>query len=101
LLRLRTPNGALVETLIECDFKMHAINLKQMDRFRDRCTLAAAKDDSRDAEAMSARPRIGTGTREAAECLAKQQRAAHASATIGDLARSSPTSPNQGGSSWQ
>jgi hypothetical protein len=80
---------------------MHAINPKQMHRFRDRCTLAGAKDDSRDAEVIGARPRIGAGIREAAECLANQHQAAHASATIGELARSSPTSPNQGGSSWQ
>jgi transposase len=43
----------VVETLIERGFKVHAINPKQMDRFRDRFTLAGAKDDSRDAEVMA------------------------------------------------
>ena len=39
--------------MIERSFKVHAINPKQMDRFRDRFTLAGAKDDSRDAEVMA------------------------------------------------
>jgi hypothetical protein len=43
----------VVETLIERRFKVHAVNPKQMDRFRDRFTLAGAKDDSRDAEVMA------------------------------------------------
>ncbi len=43
----------MVETLIERGFKVYAINPKQMDRFRDRFTLAGAKDDSRDGEVMS------------------------------------------------
>ena len=47
------PHGPVVETLIERGFKVHAINPKQMDRFRDRFTMAGAKDDSRDAEVMS------------------------------------------------
>ena len=38
---------------MERGFKVHAINPKQMDRFRDRFTLAGAKDDSRDAEVMA------------------------------------------------
>jgi transposase len=47
---IEVPHGPVVETLIERGFKVHAINPKQMDRFRDRFTLARAKDDSRDAE---------------------------------------------------
>ncbi len=43
----------MVETLIERGFNVHAINQKQMDRFRDRFTPAGAKDDSRDAEVMA------------------------------------------------
>ena len=39
--------------LIERGFMVPAINPKQMDRFRDRFTLAGAKDDSRDAEVMA------------------------------------------------
>lgn len=50
---IEVPHGPVVETLIERRFKVHAINPKQMDRFRDRFTLAGAKDDSRDAEVMS------------------------------------------------
>jgi hypothetical protein len=47
------PHGPVVETLLERGFKVHAINPKQMDRFRDRFTVAGAKDDSRDGEAMA------------------------------------------------
>jgi len=46
---IEVPHGPVVETLIERGFPVHAINPKQMDRFRDRFTLAGAKDDSRDA----------------------------------------------------
>jgi transposase len=49
---IEVPHGPVVETLIERGFLVFAINPKQMDRFRDRFTLAGAKDDSRDAEAM-------------------------------------------------
>ena len=50
---IEVPHGPVVETLIERGFKVHAINPKQMDRFRDRFTLAGAKDDSRDAKTMA------------------------------------------------
>jgi transposase len=50
---IETPHGPVVETLIERGFTIHAINPKQMDRFRDRFTLAGAKDDRRDAEVMA------------------------------------------------
>jgi transposase len=50
---IEVPHGPVVETLIERGFEVHAINPKQMDRFRDRFTLAGAKDDSRDAEVMA------------------------------------------------
>jgi transposase len=50
---IEVPHGPVVETLIERQFNVHAINPKQMDRFRDRFTLAGAKDDSRDAETMA------------------------------------------------
>ena len=50
---IEAPHGPVVETLIERGFKVHAINPKQMDRFRDRFTMAGAKDDSRDAETMA------------------------------------------------
>lgn len=41
--------GALVETLVEQGFAVFSINPKQVDRLRDRFTVAGAKDDSRDA----------------------------------------------------
>jgi transposase len=50
---IEVPHGPVVETLIERGFQVHAINPKQMDRFRDRFTLAGAKDDSRDAMVMA------------------------------------------------
>jgi transposase len=53
LVAIEVPHGPVVETLIERGFKVHAINPKQMDRFRDRFTLAGAKDDSRDAQVMA------------------------------------------------
>jgi transposase len=50
---IEVPHGPVVETLIERQFNVYAINPKQMDRFRDRFTLAGAKDDSRDGETMA------------------------------------------------
>jgi len=41
--------GAVVDTLMENGFSVYSINPKQVDRFRDRYTVAGAKDDSRDA----------------------------------------------------
>jgi transposase len=46
---IETPRGAMVEGLVERGFGVFAINPKQLDRFRDRYTVAGAKDDSRDA----------------------------------------------------
>ena len=46
---IESPRGALVDTLIELGLAVFAINLKQLDRFRDRHTVAGAKDDRRDA----------------------------------------------------
>jgi transposase len=48
-LKQRTAWGALVETLVESGFTVFSINPKQVDRFRDRFTVAGAKDDARDA----------------------------------------------------
>lgn len=50
---IEVPHGPIVETLIERNFNLYAINPKQMDRFRDRFTVAGAKDDSRDALVMA------------------------------------------------
>ncbi|TPW01634.1 MAG: putative transposase for insertion sequence NGRIS-13h [Alphaproteobacteria bacterium] len=46
---IEVPRGALVELLVERGFGVYAINPKQLDRFRDRFTVAGAKDDRRDA----------------------------------------------------
>jgi transposase len=46
---IEMPHGPVVEMLLEHRFMVFAINPKQLDRFRDRFTVAAAKDDSRDA----------------------------------------------------
>ncbi len=46
---IETPRGALVETLVERGLHVYALNPKQLDRFRDRHTVAGAKDDRRDA----------------------------------------------------
>ena len=49
--KLSPSTGPIVEMLLERDFAVFAINPKQPDRFRDRFTVAGAKDDRRDAHA--------------------------------------------------
>jgi transposase len=46
---IETPRGPVVEVFLEHGFKTFSTNPKQLDRFRDRFTVAGAKDDSRDA----------------------------------------------------
>jgi transposase len=46
---IETPHGPVVEMLLEHGFVVFALNPKQLDRFRDRFTVAGAKDDRRDA----------------------------------------------------
>src|SRR6266436_4520905 len=46
---IEVPRGAMVEGLLERGFPLFAMNPKQLDRFRDRHTVAGAKDDRRDA----------------------------------------------------
>jgi len=50
---IEVPHGPIVETLLERGFPVYAINPKQLDRFRDRFTVAGAKDDRRDAHVLS------------------------------------------------
>lgn len=50
---IEVPRGAMVESLIENNLAVFAINPKQMDRFRDRHTVAGAKDDDLDAFVMA------------------------------------------------
>lgn len=46
---IETPRGAVVETLLERGAAVFSINPKQLDRFRDRFSVAGAKDDRLDA----------------------------------------------------
>jgi transposase len=50
---IETSHGPVVEILLERGFKVYALNPKQLDRFRDRFTVAGAKDDSRDAHVLA------------------------------------------------
>jgi transposase len=45
---IEVPHGPIVEMLLERGFQAYAINPKQLDRLRDRFSLAGAKDDSLD-----------------------------------------------------
>ena len=49
---IEVPHGPVVETLMERGFATHALNPKQLDRFRDRFSPAGAKDDRRDAHTL-------------------------------------------------
>jgi len=46
---IEVPHGPIVDALLDRGFAVHAINPKQLDRLRDRVSLAGAKDDRRDA----------------------------------------------------
>src|SRR6266508_3068707 len=46
---IAVPRGAMVEGLVERGFHVFAIHPKQLDRFRDRHSVAGAKDDRCDA----------------------------------------------------
>jgi transposase len=50
---IEVPHGAVVETLLERGLVLFALNPKQLDRFRDRFTMAGAKDDRRDARVLA------------------------------------------------
>ena len=50
---IEVPRGPVVESLMERGFVVHAINPKQLDRFRDRISPAGAKDDRRDARVLA------------------------------------------------
>src|SRR5277367_4937396 len=46
---IEVPHGPVVDALQDHGFAVHAINPKQLDRLRDRFSVAGAKDDRRDA----------------------------------------------------
>ncbi len=50
---IEVPHGAVVEAMLERGMVVHSINPKQLDRFRDRFTVAGAKDDRRDAHVLA------------------------------------------------
>jgi len=50
---IETPHGPIVEMLLERGFLVFAVNPKRLDRFRDRFTVAGAKDDRRDAHVLA------------------------------------------------
>lgn len=49
---IETSYGTIVDTLLERGFSVFSLNPKQLDRFRDRFTIAGAKDDRLDALVM-------------------------------------------------
>jgi transposase len=49
---IEIPRGALVELLLERGAAVFAVNPKQLDRFRDRFSVAGAKDDHLDARVL-------------------------------------------------
>jgi transposase len=46
---IEVPHGPVVDALLDRGFLVYAINPKQLDRLRDRFSVAGAKDDRRDA----------------------------------------------------
>src|SRR5918994_4111089 len=53
---IEVPHGPVVDALLDRGFAVHAINPKQLDRLRDRFSVAGAKDDRRDARVAAAGP---------------------------------------------
>ena len=50
---IEVPRGPVVEALLEHRWAVFSLNPKQLDRFRDRHTVAGAKDDRRDAYVLA------------------------------------------------
>lgn len=50
---IEVPHGPVVDSLLDRGFVVHAINPKQLDRLRDRFSVAGAKDDRRDAYVLA------------------------------------------------
>lgn len=50
---IEVPHGPVVETLLEREFPVFSLNPKQLDRFRDRFSVAGAKDDRLDARVLA------------------------------------------------
>ena len=50
---IEVPHGPVVDSLIDRGFAAYTINPKQLDRLRDRFSVAGAKDDRRDGYALA------------------------------------------------
>ena len=50
---MEVPRGAIIDALLERGYSVFSINPKQLDRFRDRFSMAGAKDDRRDARVLA------------------------------------------------
>jgi len=50
---IEVPHGPVVDSLIDRGFAAYTINPKQLDRLRDRFSIAGAKDDRRDGYALA------------------------------------------------
>jgi hypothetical protein len=50
---VEVPHGPVVDALIDRGFIVYAINPKQLDRLRNRFSVAGAKDDRRDAHVLA------------------------------------------------
>lgn len=50
---IEEPRGTVVETLLERAIHVYVVNPRQLDRFRDRHTMAGAKDDRLDAYVLA------------------------------------------------
>jgi transposase len=75
---IEVPHGPVVEMLLERGFAVHAINPKQLDRFRDRFTMAGSKDDRLDARVLADalrtdRPRLRRLHQASAELIALRE----------------------------
>ena len=55
---IETPRGPVVESLMGREFVVYSINPKQLDRYRDRFSLAGAKDDRLDARVLAETVRL-------------------------------------------
>lgn len=49
---IESPRGPLVAAFVEAGFEVYSLNPKQLDRFRDRFSLAGSKDDRLDARVL-------------------------------------------------
>lgn len=50
---MESPHGVMVEALLEAGATVYSLNPKQLDRFRDRHSVAGAKDDDLDAYVLA------------------------------------------------